>query len=442
MTSDLDVSTKAIEAHFSALSQIGNLGPDRKAGFLRAAWSDEETAAMEYIKQTGQARGLRGTYDGVGNLFLTTPGPTRQVVQIGSHLDTVPRGGMFDGGAGIVAGLEAILALQNFWPGLKQGLELVIWRGEESATFDAVCKGSRAAFGRNDPAILANEFGGRTLEQAILSQEFDPTFIRDGKPTLSSDRIDSIAAHLELHIEQATKLEAEGKAIGIATSTRGTARLRVIVTGEAAHSGGTPMGVTYRKDANLAMAYMQVELDRLARQTVAEGQDLVQTVGVINSDEGFNRQHPQVYDNALTKVSPFGYFTLDVRSNRQAQLERYVTRARALIREVGQKFKVGVGIESITFLEPLERFEESLQASLEERCQTLGYSYLKMACGALHDVAVVASQQRSDGSKIPGALILIPCRQGLSHNPQEYASPEAIQKGAMVLAQTLSKLAA
>lgn len=441
-STSLQVAVERIEEHFSALSRIGNLGPARNDGFLRASWSSEETAAMEYVKRTGQEQGLSPAYDGVGNLYLTTPDQRPEVIQVGSHLDTVPKGGLYDGGAGIVAGLEALLALRARWSDLRRGLELVVWRGEESATFDSLCKGSQAAFGHNDPAILHKEFNGQTLESAILGQGFDPSFIRDKRPTLSQQHFEAIAAHIELHIEQGKKLEIDRKDIGVATSIRGTARLRVTVTGKAAHSGGTPMGASYRKDANLAIAYMQVELDRLAGQVLAEGHDLVQTVGVVNSDRHFNQREPRVYENALTKVSPFGYFTLDIRSNSRSFLESYTDKARDLIRNTGRRFRIDVNIETICFLKPVDKLAEDLQAAVATVCDNLGYTYERMPCGALHDLAVVSSQRRRNGVPIPTALVLIPCKDGISHNPEEYASPEAVCKGATVLAHLLANMAA
>ncbi len=437
----LTIPLDNIKRHFAQLEKIGNLGSFREAGFLRASWSNEETAAMEYIKAAGFDIGLRPTYDGVGNLLLTTPGLQPTVIQIGSHLDTVPFGGNYDGAAGIVAGLEAIAALREEWPALRHRLELVVWRGEESATFGAVCKGSQAAFGQNDPNILLKKFNAQTLDAAIRGQGFDPGFIERGEPSLPQPHIDSIAAYLELHIEQARRLEIDRKEIGIVTSVRGTIRFRIVVVGEAAHSGGTPMGVQYRKDANLAMAYMQVELDQLAGQALARGEDLVQTAGVINTEQDFNVNNPSVYENALTKVSPYGYFTLDIRSNRLAFLEDYAARAQETIRAVGQRLNVFVKIQQMVFFLPIERMDERLQQAAVTACRQLGASYELMPSGAIHDVAVVAAQKRSNGSPIAGGLLFIPCRNGLSHNPKEYASPEAVQQGALVLAHTVQHIA-
>ena len=412
----LNIPLDNINRHFSVLEKIGNLGSFRGAGFLRASWSDEETAAMEYIKTVGQDAGMRAVYDGVGNLYLTTPGPASEVVQVGSHLDTVPQGGLFDGGAGIVAGLEAMLALREYWSNTVRRLQLVVWRGEESATFGAVCKGSQAAFGQNDPNILLKQFEGRTLEQAIQAQGFDPSYIAQQQPALSPQQIDAIAAYLELHIEQARRLEINQNDIGIVTSVRGTIRFRVVVIGEAAHSGGTPMGVTYRKDANLAMAYMQVELDRLAHKALTEGHDLVQTIGVLNTDRDFNTQNPQIYENSMTKVSPYGYFTIDIRSNNLTFLENYAAQTQAVIEGVGPRFAVLVKVQRIGFLPPIEVLDGKLQELAEDACRRLKYPYEMMPSGAIHDVAVVAAQKRSDGTAISGALIFYSLQRW--HQPQ------------------------
>ncbi len=437
----ISISQEAIAKHFDELSKIGNLGPSLTEGFSRPSWSNEETKAMEYIKSVAEIEGFTGRYDAVGNLFIRKAGKSNSVVQVGSHLDTVPRGGLFDGGAGIIAGLEAVISINRLNEGLTHGLELVIWRGEESATFQAVTKGSNAAFGLNNPEILTRRYEGKTLGEAIESQGFSVQPILDSSPTMSQERVDDILMHLELHIEQARKLEIEKLDIGIVTGIRGTLRRRICIAGQAAHSGGTPMGIEFRKDANLAMAYMQVELDKLANGALVKNHDLVQTVGIINCDNDFNEQDKRVFENALTKVSPFAYFTLDVRSSSSEFLRKYVAESEELVTSIASKFDVEVAIEQVTKLEPLEKMDERIQESAENACVNLGYSYSKMASGALHDVAVVAKQKRSNGSTIPSGLLFIPCRDGLSHNPLEYSSTEAVTKGANVLAQMLYEAA-
>ena len=437
----IDVPIENIKKHFFELGRIGNLGPTPEDGFLRSSWSDEESAAMGYIRLEGESKGLIASNDGIGNLYLTTSREGGKVIQAGSHLDTVPKGGLYDGGAGIVAGLEAILALREYWSSMNCDLQLVVWRGEESATYGSVCKGSRAAYGLNDPKILMNKFQGKSLEEAINSQGFDPSYIRQCQPALAQWQINSITAYIELHIEQARKLDIARKQIGIVTSMRGAARYRIVVTGESAHSGGTPMGSAFRRDANLAIAYMQVELDRLGQQWLEQGDDLVQTVGVVNIDPDFNMLDPRVYENSYTKVSPFGYFTLDIRSSQAATLAAYIQDALRLILDTGSKFRVAVEIIEMNKLSPTVTLDTGLQTLLAESCIELGYSCEPLPSGALHDAAIVASQLRSDRSQIPVGLVFIPCRDGISHNPREYASPTDIQRGSLVLARTLWKLA-
>jgi hydantoinase/carbamoylase family amidase len=435
------VNQKNIEQHFDALSKIGNLGDTREEGFLRTGWSDEESAAFQYIREIAESKGLIAEEDAVGNLFLKAKAcEGDEVVQIGSHLDTVPRGGLFDGGAGIVAGLEAILAALRSGEVFTANPELVIWRCEESANWRAVCIGSRAALGQNPPSILDNRIGEQTLRDAIRAQGFDPSPMGEQRPTLSNRRLSNIRAHLELHIEQSIQLERTGKEIGVVTSIRGTRRSRIVVRGEAAHSGGTPMGTEYRQDANLAMALIQTRLNELCCKEIERGADLVQTVGVVNSDKNFNAQHPEVYENALTKVSPFGYFSLDCRSNDRSFLHDYEERAHALVREVAQELHVEAEIKHLTALEPMESVDQKIQQIALEACDACGYSSLELPSGALHDAAIIGGHTLQDGTHVPIGMLFIPCRNGISHNPLEYASTEAVTQGANVLARMLVKL--
>ena len=435
------IEADRIAGHFRVLEGIGNSGPRREDGFLRASWSDEESRAMEHFKAAAEAEGMTASWDAVGNLFLSTPGPAAEAVLSGSHLDTVPAGGNYDGAAGVVCGLEAILALKEEWPRLKRRLELVVWRGEESACYTAVCKGSQAAFGLSDPAILGRKFRGRTLEEAIRSQGFDPSPIAEKRPTLDTSKVDSIAALVELHIEQARMLEIEKKPLGVVTSIRGTVRLRIEVTGEANHSGGTPLGTVYRKDANLAIAYMQTGLDRLGGEALAAGKDLVQTVGVVNTDADFNKTRPDLAENAITKVSPYGYFTLDIRSDDEAFLRSHAEAAKALIERTGRDFKVETKIQELMRLKPVERLDPAVREAEEAACRSLGLDFLRMPSGALHDAAVVANRTKSSGAAVPVGLFFIPCRNGISHNPAEYASLEDLARGTAALAETMRRLA-
>jgi hydantoinase/carbamoylase family amidase len=440
MTKEITVSRDNIDKHFSALERIGNLGSNREDGFLRASWSDEETAAFNYIAAQARDYGLEVKEDALGNMYISMPGEFKEIVQVGSHLDTVPEGGNYDGATGIITGLEAIKAIMNSGKKISKGLELVVWRGEESSTYSVVYKGSKAAFGILPPQSLDKSFRGQTLEQAILRQDYDPEIIRKGKATLTQEDRDRIAAHIELHIEQGKVLEILKKDVGIVTSIRGPARYKILVSGEFDHSGATPMGTGYRKDANLAIAYMQVRLNELVTKYNARTCDLVQTIGIINTDSSTNENYSEVYANALTKISGFGYFTLDIRSNSKRELEVYTADALTEIKAIGERFNVDVDIQSIGKSLPIESLSEHIQNTIEQSTSDLGYSSHYMPSGAGHDAAIIAKIKKSDGNFIDTGMIFVP-HDGKSHCKEEYANHDAIAKCADVLAKTLYKLA-
>lgn len=438
---NLKVDVSQVAELYQTLDKIGALGQTRESGYLRAAYSAEETAAMKFIEEIAIQCGARTEWDSLKNLSLDWAGKSLEFVEVGSHLDTVPNGGNFDGVAGIVAGLLAIRTIINSGIETTKGLRLRIWRGEESGTFGIVYGGSKGAFGQLDPLNLAYKFQEQTYEAAMKSQGADPEIIRNKKRTISQEVVDQIYAHLELHIEQATLLEHDGLDVGIVTSIRGPKRFRVVLEGGFDHSGATPMGVNYRKDVNLAMAYIQVELDKLLQTYVKRGEDLVQTIGVINCSQDFNNSNPAIYSNALTTISGFGYFTWDIRSNCKDTLDRYSLEATNLVSSVSAEFKVSSEIKLLTVGSPLETMNEEIQDVMEKSAKALGISSIRMASGAGHDAAIVAQQARSDGTKVPVGMLFIPCRNGTSHSPDEYTTFEAIAKGASVLASGMLRLA-
>lgn len=430
-----------LEKLFALLDGIGNLGPKRENGFDRSSWSSEETQAMLVVKRYAEEKGMTAGWDSVGNLILTTPFPRDRIVVTGSHLDTVPRGGNFDGVAGVLCGIVAICSLRDQWESLRHRLGLVIWRGEESASFAVACKGSQAAFGVLPAGDLSRQYRGNTLEEAIRSQGGDPSAVTQGVPSLPRDFIMSLESLVELHIEQAPLLEIEKKSIGLVTSIRGTIRLRVELTGEANHSGGTPMGTRYRKDANLAMAYMLTRLDQHGSSAREQGFDMVQTVGVINTSQEINAIHTEIRENSLTKVSPYAYFLLDVRSTDSPFLHRYIEEAAGIFSKTAQEYGVGITITRIMEVEPISQLDAGILDSAERICKEENLACQKMPSGSLHDCAIVAQQRRPDGSRIPTGLIFIPCRKGISHNAKEYASQEDLARGTLVLKKTLASLA-
>ena len=430
-----------ITAQYEVLNTIGALGKSPADGYLRAAYSPEETQAMSHIERSARTGGLSSRWDAAGNLIVELPGETDQWVETGSHLDTVPYGGNFDGAAGVVAGLAAMFHLKAKAPRPHRGLRLRVWRGEESATFQEACLGSKAAFGVLNPASLENRYEGVSLKQAMVSQGVDPALILTETPALSQEEIDGITAHVELHIEQGNMLEKTGNEIGIVTGIRGAYRQWVTLEGQFDHSGATPMGSDFRKDVNLALAAILLRLDDLARESFPRENDLVQTVGVINSSRDRNDRFPGVYRNAVTKVSGYGYFSHEVRSCDTEFRDRYCSKAQDVITETALSYGVKPQIEVFADNPGIQNLNTDIQNVVAAACEGLRYSYTHIPSGAWHDAAVVAQQPQSSMRAVPVGMIFIPCRNGRSHCPEECTSPYQIAAGASVLAGTLWDLA-
>lgn len=435
------ISPTEIEAHYAVLNKIGNLGSSSTDGFLRAGYSAEETTAMSYFAIEAKKIGLHVRRDQVGNIFIELPGQTSEFVECGSHLDTVPMGGNFDGAAGIVAGFAAIKTLLPVASQLQRGLRLRIWRCEESATFGVAYCGSKAAFGELEANDLQHSFGGQTLEEAMRSQGADPTFAASGQTTISQSEIDNITAHIELHIEQGNLLEVQAKEVGVICSIRGPRRSRIELYGQFDHSGATPMGRDFRRDVNLGMANILVTLDGLAKEYLSSGFDLVQTVGIINCDAEFSSAKDRISQNAVTKVSGYGFFTLDIRSYDNGFRQSYCEEADKLILETAARFGLDAKISLISSSPGLGTLDADIQQQLTASAAELGYSAISMPSGAGHDAVIVAKQKKTNGSTIPVGMVFIPCRAGKSHCPEEFSSSEDIAQGASVLAHAIFKLA-
>lgn len=321
-----------VERHFEAIAQIGNLGPGQ--GFLRAGYSHEETKAMEHFMELGRAMGFKTYYDEVGNAVIEKAGKGSQWVEMFSHVDTVNKGGNYDGLTGVAAAFEAMAALRN--RNLKVGMRLRIFRLEEGDTFKIPLFGSSAAFGVQTADVLDNTFNGNSLRQAMESQGIKPARIALGNPTILPTVADTIAAAFEVHISQAKNVPHAGNRIGLVTSIRGSQRYFVEVTGEFDHSGGTEP--PDRHDSFLACSYINVELDKLMLRWRSKGRDIVYTMNQVNCDRTLNNSDGRVYENGPTKVSGFSYFHLDIRSNNDPIKEAFAKKALEIIRDTCKRF--------------------------------------------------------------------------------------------------------
>ncbi len=433
------ITPQEIEAHYSVLNRIGVLGDHPNAGFTRAAYSDEESAVMHYFAVQAEQNGLITRWDAAGNLFIETTDRHEQWIECGSHVDTVPAGGNFDGLAGIVAGFVAIATLNQ--KTRSHGLRLRIWRGEESASFGITSIGASAALGKLSADSLKKRHAGRSLAQAMREQGADPSLIESGQPTIEQNELNQISAHLELHIEQGIVLEKEDKEIGIVSGIRASSRDWITLHGAFDHSGATPMGTTYRRDANLALAYILVALDELFSSYQKENPDidLVQTIGHINSNREKNEHDKQLYNNAISKVSGYAYFSFELRSCDDILRNRYKQKAMQIIQHIATEYGVSFEIETVSNSSGVKSLDQPIQRRMQSICESLDYSHRTLPSGAWHDAALIAQQTRSDQTTIPTAMIFIPCLNGKSHSPEEFASAEQIAKGASVLATLMQQ---
>jgi len=404
------------EVLFSQLREMSFDG----VGISRETYGPSETAAMQVIEATARQHGLESTWDGARNLLIRLPGrdPSSPVVATGSHLDSVPQGGNYDGAAGVIAGLVALLAAKN-QPAGHRSLELYALRGEESAWFGGPCYfGSRALFGLLGETDLTSPHrdSGATLSEQMSACGVDMGRIESGEPVR---RPDDFHAWVELHIEQGPVLIAKEKPVGIVTGIRGNVRhRRVVCRGQPAHSGAVPRWL--RHDAVLAMSELLMRLDEHWRILLAWGEDLVFTTGIVETD-------PQ--EHAVSRVPGQVIFAIEYRSQDKKTLENFgkllETECDKIAAERGVAFELGSPVKT----EPA-RMSDDLIALAEDQARAAEIDYEVMPSGAGHDTAVFAN------AGVPATMVFVRNDKG-SHNPDERMDMDDFYTGTEVLARTL-----
>lgn len=404
------------ERLFAALRERSAAQP----GVTRQSYGPGEQAAHELVHAEAEALGLETERDAAGNLYATLPGRDRRRprIVVGSHLDSVPHGGNYDGAAGVVAGLMVASALRRQGRELQQDLTVMAIRAEESTWFPVSYVGSRAALGLLPPEALEARRAdtGRSLAQHMADAGFDPALVRAGRCMLQPD---SLAAFIEVHIEQGPTLLGEGRALGLVTGIRGSFRYRhARCLGEYGHSGAVPR--RYRRDAVAATCALVSALEALWRDLEAQGQDLTVTVGQLQTD---SREH------AFSKISGEVGFALDVRSLSEATLatvrEHLLGFCRAIETERGVRFELGDESGSRPAL-----LDEGLLARCEAAAEHCGVPALRMPSGAGHDAAVFAN------AGVPSSMLFVRNANG-SHNPDEAMEIEDFAAACRVLAELL-----
>ena len=394
MTPDTDLAQRL----FDALREKTFDG----VGITREAYGAREQIAHDLVRAEAEALGLECKVDHAGNLTMTLPGADRAAKQvvIGSHLDSVPNGGNYDGAAGVLAGLASVAGMKRSGFAPARDVTVIAVRAEEAgAWFPTSYPGSKAALGTLEPAALALRRldSGRTLEEHMREAGFDPEAVRAGKRIMGPD---NVAAYLELHIEQGPVLEAERIPLGIVTGIPGSRRLRnARVLGEYNHSGTTPR--RYRADAAIALAELAHRLDEHWARMEVLGHVLVVTFCVMGTTE----------EAGFTKVAGEARFQLDVRSVQKASVDALYDELHRLVREIearrGVRFELGVEAGSLAGL-----MDAGVQDGLARAAQALDVPHIRMVSGAGHDAAAFAQ------AGIPSGMIFVRNQNG-SHNPHE-----------------------
>ena len=371
-------------------------------GITRASYGPGEGFAHDLMRREALALGLDVRTDAASNLYITLPGRSGEgALMIGSHLDSVPCGGNFDGAAGVLMGLAVLSGYRRAGIVPPRDITVMVIRAEESAWFNASYIGSRAAFGLLDPAELddvVRSDDGRCLGDHIRAVGGDPDALRRRDAFLDPSRI---GLFIEPHIEQGPYLIASDAPAGIVTGIRGSFRhRRAACIGAYAHSGATPRAL--RHDAVSAVAALVVGLNDLWRRLEEAGEDLTITVGQIATDPA---------EHAFSKVAGRVDFCLDVRSQSVDTLRSVRASLYGLAAQIAAEFRVGFDFGPLTDSSPAV-MDAAVVAGLAGTAEALGIAAPCMACGAGHDAAVFAN------AGIPTGMLFIRNANG-SHNPDE-----------------------
>lgn len=388
------------------LSDLEAFGGTGDGGTTRLAYSDHDLAARDFVGSVMEDAELSVSVDLAGNLVGHRPGRRQgePAIVIGSHIDSVPQGGSYDGQVGVAGALEVALSLRDQGIDLDHPLEVMVFQNEEGGK-----TGSRALVGRVEPFELDIETAsGFSIGEGIRRLGGDPGRIREARR-----RTGSIHGFLELHIEQGAVLERAGIQIGVVEGIVGIRRWNVEVRGEANHAGTTPMD--QRTDALVGASELVLAIHEIASSVPGRH---VATVGRISVEPG-----------APNVIPGTARFTLEIRDLSMERIDHLLETIQAEARETDRKR----GLET-----RFERFYESLGAPtdprlrqlVEESAHTAGFSTLRMPSGAGHDAQSMAELG-------PVGMVFVPSRSGISHSPDEWTAPDDVTRGTEVLFHTL-----
>ena len=406
------LSIDRLIAELNALAQISSGEPPV---VTRVVFSEADIQARAYVKGLCRDAGLDVHEDAIGNSFARWRGTEPELAPIGtgSHIDAIPNAGLYDGCVGVLGGLEAIRMLQQLGHKPRRSIELVIFTAEEPTRFGIGCLGSRMIAGVLPPAqaLALRDNEDRSLDELRTHAGFSGPL---ESVSLSTGRFHQF---IELHIEQGPILEQEGIDLGLVTHIAAPASMRILIEGEGGHAGGRLM--PGRKDALAAAAELVLALEASAKLTGAL--DTVGTVGVC-----------EVFPGAVNSIPSRVRLETDIRDIEAVRRDGVIESLKSACANVAQRRGVAIKTEMVN-ADPPATCDPAILDAMEQAAKEAGKTCKRMVSRAYHDSLFMARI-------VPVAMLFIPCRGGVSHRPDEYASPQWIGSGVHVLARTLAAL--
>jgi N-carbamoyl-L-amino-acid hydrolase len=389
---------------WASLMELAQIGATPKGGVCRLTLTDLDKQGRDLVTRWAREAGMTVTIDKIGNGFMRRPGRNNNLppIMTGSHIDTQPTGGKFDGNYGVLAGIEVVRTLNDHGIETEAPIEVAFWTNEEGSRFVPVMMGS-GVFAKAftlEHAYAATDTEGKTVKGELERIGY----IGDQEP---GDH--PIGAYFETHIEQGPVLEDNDKTIGVVSGVLGIRWFDCTVTGMEAHAGPTPMAL--RKDAMLAATRIMQDVVAAAHRHPPHGRG---TVGMV-----------QVFPNSRNVIPGRVKFSIDLRNSTDALVDQMAAEVKAFADQVAQEHGVQVHIEMVSSY-PAQLFQPECVEAVGRAAAKLGYSHMPAVSGAGHDAVYMAKLA-------PSGMIFIPCKDGISHNEIEDAKPEHIEAGCNVL---------
>ena len=412
MTIDIDRDRLVRE-----IEELALISDAEAPAVTRVVFSPTDLKARAWLIAQCETVGLEVRQDAIGNIFAKWTGSEHgaPAVGTGSHTDAIPNAGKYDGVVGVLGGLEAIRYLQRSGFRPKHSIELLMFTSEEPTRFGIGCLGSRLLSGTmsGDAARKLLDRDGASIEELRVKAGFTGAFEAVKLPT------NYYKAFVELHIEQGPVLEQKNVPLGIVTDIAAPASLRITIAGSGGHAGGVLM--PDRKDALCAAAELVLAIEDAARRSGAV--DTVATVGIC-----------EVFPGAVNSIPSHVNLTVDIRDTNLARRDTVMNEIKSARQSIAVKRQVSIHEELVNADSPAH-CAPAITETLSAACSKYKLPFIPMVSRAYHDSLFMSRI-------VPAGMLFIPCRNGYSHRPDEYASPEDIEHGVMVLAETLATLAA